>query len=380
MHGVRHGVGQRDGAVDGGIAAAVLLLTLTQLGTSGVGRHAYADGTTEADGLALLLALLTAAPVLWRRSAPLSALLVTMAAGVALTALGYPVHVHGGPAAVLYTLGERADRRQARTVAPIALAGFATLAVLGVADVGLSLELDDHLIEAILWGGAWLAGDRRRLALDRTVRERRVAVAEERERIARELHDSAGHAINAILLQAAAARLTRERDPENAHRALETVEEVARETIEDLDRLVGNLRDGDQDELAPAPGLAQIDTLVERHRSAGLTVTSMFDGSPRRLAAVVDRGAYRIAQEALTNACRHGEGSACVRVAFGHDALELIVTNPVAPHTRPREGGGRGIVGMRERAALLGGVLDVRREGATFRVLARLPYQRTAVG
>jgi signal transduction histidine kinase len=209
-------------------------------------------------------------------------------------------------------------------------------------------------------------------------RERRLAAAEERTRIARDLHDSAGHAINVILVQAGAARLLSEKDPERAKAALETIEEVARETVEDIDQLVRVLRDDDGSpeparDVEPPLGLAALDTLAERHRAAGLEMTVHVDGSRRDLAPGLDQAAYRILQEALTNAARHGRGRAEVDITFGSSALDITVTNPVPPDS-VAVGGGHGIVGMRERAALLGGSLRSSAADGVFRIDARLPY------
>ena len=207
-----------------------------------------------------------------------------------------------------------------------------------------------------------------------TERERRLAAAEERTRIARDLHDSAGHAINVILVQAGAARLLQEQDPTRATAALETIEEVARETLSEIDQLVRVLREDDSSNgsVEPPPGLAALETLAERHRASGLAVVVRFDGSRRHLAPAVDRTAYRILQEALTNAARHGGGSADVEVAFGRQALELTVTNPSPRNATQADG--HGIVGMRERTALLGGSFDAAAADGLFRIRARLPY------
>src|SRR5829696_4975077 len=245
----------------------------------------------------------------------------------------------------------------------------------------------------LVWGGAWLAGDRARLRREQIAsleeraeraereaeRERRLAVAEERARIARDLHDSAGHAINVILVHAGLGRIQPDRDPESARAAFETIEQVAGETVGEIDQMVRLLREDapvaqNGDEVEPPPGLAAFEALVERHRAAGLDVTSTVRGERRPLAPGVDRGAYRILQEALTNAARHGDGSAKVELAFGASALELTVANAlrrdrVASATRR----GHGIIGMRERASLLGGRLDAGARNGHFQVHAHLP-------
>jgi signal transduction histidine kinase len=242
------------------------------------------------------------------------------------------------------------------------------------------------LFGIVVWGGAWMLGDqlrqrrRRRVERERDVaRERRLAAAEERTRIARDLHDSAAHAINVILVQAGAARLLQRRDPDATRDALTTIEDVARETIGEIDRLVHGLREnGGGGAAAPVElptGLAALDTLADRYRAGGLSIDVHVDGRPRPLSRGVDQAAYRILQESLTNAARHGSGAADVGVVYGESELELTVRNRLAHIAAADSGaGGHGILGMRERAALLGGTLDVGRAEGEFRVEARLPY------
>jgi signal transduction histidine kinase len=238
-----------------------------------------------------------------------------------------------------------------------------------------------------VWGGAWLAADRARLRHERMAeleqralraereaqRERRLAAAEERTRIARDLHDSAGHALNVILVHAGLGRL-RSGDAVT-HDTFQTIEDVARETVADIEQLVAALRDGgDGPEVEPPPGLAALDTLVRRHREAGLQVATTISGERGPLAPGVDRGAYRILQEALTNSARHGRGRASIGIVFGARALELTVDNPVRAGETRREGrAGHGLVGIRERAALLGGSVDTTVRDGQFRLHARLP-------
>jgi signal transduction histidine kinase len=144
-------------------------------------------------------------------------------------------------------------------------------------------------------------------------------------------------------------------------------------------KLVRALReDGSPEEarsgVEPPPGLAALDTLAKRYRSSGLAVTVRIDGSRRPLALAADQAAYRILQEALTNATLHGQGSAEVEIDFGPSMLEIAVVNPTASTSAARDGGGHGIVGMRERAHLLGGSVETRASDGHFRVRARLPY------
>ena len=178
-----------------------------------------------------------------------------------------------------------------------------------------------------------------------------------------------------ILVQAGAARLLQEKDPQRSRAALETIEEVARDTLGEIDQLVRVLREnGTAPEVEPPPGLAALETLAERYRASGLSVTVTVDGPRRPLAPAVDQAAYRILQEALTNAARHGNGNADVRFSFGSGAIDLSVTNTAPPGVTPHGGGGHGILGMRERASLLGGSLEAGANDGVFRVRARLPY------
>lgn len=377
--------------IDAGIAAIVFAASLALL--AGGGAAASDEDFRSLDALGVTLAALASLPLLARRRAPLATFAFTAAASAAMNGLGYPPGPPLGPTVALYFLAVSPDDGRART--RVIAATVATFFVVHVAAVGFSQEgfpTVPVLFGALVWGGAWVVGDRvrtRRVRMDEleeralraereAERERRLAAAEERTRIARDLHDSAGHAINVILIQAGAARLLSEKDPARARAALETIEEVARETVEDIDQLVRVLRDdgGSPEatrEVEPPVGLGALDILAERHRAAGLEVTVDVDGSRRELVQGVDQAAYRILQEALTNAARHGSGRAEVDIAFGSSALEITVTNVVPPDSVAAEGG-HGIVGMRERAALLGGSLTAGVTDGSFRVQARLPY------
>lgn len=193
------------------------------------------------------------------------------------------------------------------------------------------------------------------------------------------MHDSAAHAINVILVQAGAARLLQQRDPAATRTALTTIEEVARETIGEIDQLVRGLRENGrtEDHVEPPTGLAALETLADRHRATGLDVEINVDGAVRTLARGVDQGAYRILQESLTNAARHGAGRVAIAIEYRERELALRVSNaPSSSETfEPlNPGGGHGILGMRERASLLGGTLTASRDGELFVVYARLPY------
>jgi signal transduction histidine kinase len=370
----------RDRLVDVAAVVVVLWFTLAQYGSQGFGE--YTDVATEPDGLGFGIILAGSLPLLVRRRFPWPVLLIAIAASIVLVALGYAVHAPAAVAVALYTFAARPERGDIWPPIALTAAGYAAMVVVETATLDLSLE--EYVIPVVLLVGAWLVGDRRRTtrqraaeARERQEREQALTVAEERARIARELHDSAGHAINTILVQAGAARVLRERDPERSRAAIETIEEVARETVEDIDRIVGFLRDEEPAELAPLPGLDGIPALVERQRTAGLEVELRAEEHGNRAPPpTVSRAAYRIAQEALTNAARHGAGSAQLAIDRGEDAIELTVTNPVGEQRGTRPGGGRGIAGMRERATLVGGSLEAGRDVDGFRVRAELPYDR----
>jgi signal transduction histidine kinase len=367
--------------VDGAIAAAAFAVSLALLSQGDF------DGTErDLDSLSAVLAALASLPLAARRLAPLPAFAVVTAATATLYGLRYGLGPPVGFAIALFSVAERRDEIGRRTWTVALTASIVLLLGPHLVRDGFAPEL---LLGAAVWAAAWFAGERTRLRRERVAeleerawrsereaeRERRLAAAEERTRIARDLHDSAGHAINVILVQAGAARLLQRRDLDRSREALETIEEVARHTLEEIDQLVRALREnGSSQGVEPPPGLAALDALAERFRASGLAVTVETDGSRRPLGPGLDQAAYRILQEALTNAARHGRASAEVEIDFGPSMLEITVTNPTGPGSVVRDGGGHGIIGMRERAQLLGGSLEARAIGSFFRVCARLPY------
>ncbi|MGW3353663.1 sensor histidine kinase [Nonomuraea rubra] len=345
-------------------------------------------GAGDLDALALVLVGLSAVPLLlWRRS-PLGVFAAAAAASVVLSALDYRSVLMLGPVAALYLLTASRERQS-----PWTWRATAVVCGLGVAHLGASLAARDVpgialSLTPITWAVAWFAGERTRLRREQIAglreramraereaeRERLLAAAEERTRIARDLHDSAGHAISVIAVRAGAARLRHRQDPDRSLRALEAIEELARQTAGEIDQIVGTLRGhGEAADEAP-PGLASLDDLIARHRAAGLKVTLNVSGSPRDFGGPADQAAYRILQEALTNAARHGDGCARVELVFGEAAVEMTVLNGVPADAVRRQGGGHGLIGMRERATLMGGSLDVDRAENAFRVRARIPY------
>jgi signal transduction histidine kinase len=364
--------------VDGAIAVAVFAFSLAVLSSGN-----FDHFNRELDVYGVILAALASWPLAARRVAPLAVLAVVTAATATLYGFDYGLGPPVGFAIALYTVAENRDATRPGLRKAILALSLVALFAPHLVTGGFEPEL---LLGGAVWAAAWFAGDRARLRRERLAeleeralraereaeRERRLAAAEERTRIARDLHDSAGHAINVILVQAGAARLLQDQDLERSREALETIEEVARETLGEIDQLIRMLReDGSPEEVEPPPGLAAVETLAARYRASGLAVTVRVDGSRRPLAPGVDQAAFRILQEALTNAARHGSGSAEVEVDFGPGLLVVTVTNPVPPGAA--NGAGHGLIGMRERAQLLGGSLEAGAVDGVYRVRARLP-------
>jgi signal transduction histidine kinase len=203
------------------------------------------------------------------------------------------------------------------------------------------------------------------------VAERALA---ERNRLARELHDSVGHALTVTTLQAGAAARVLDSDPAFVAKALDAIADAGRTALADLDHVLGLLRDGENGDRSPQPDLGDLDALVDGARSAGVAVALHRDGAPAAVPRAVSREAYRIVQEGLTNALRHaGPVPVAVRVSVREDAVELELTNPLSP-APTRDGGGRGIAGMRERVGVLRGALTAGPDGGHWRVAARLPF------
>jgi signal transduction histidine kinase len=210
----------------------------------------------------------------------------------------------------------------------------------------------------------------------------RRVLSDERGRIARELHDVVAHSVSVIVVQAAAAGDVFDDRPDQARAALGSIERVGREALTELRRLVANVRPGDDLPSEPQPGLAQVRALAAQLSSAGLDVVVREDGQPFPLPAGVDLSAFRIVQEALTNTLRHAQATTAeVTLRYEPGAVELEVVDDgraAGPRTPWAGGGGMGLVGMHERATMLGGAIDA---GPTthggFRVWARLPVEAT---
>jgi signal transduction histidine kinase len=296
-----------------------------------------------------------------------------------------------------YSLAAHSPRRSA------IIAGAIGLAVLG-----LSIA---HLInwEHLSWSklalfagrlaplaAAWILGDnvRTRRAYVRAVEERaeqlereheanaRRAAAEEQARVAREVHDVVAHNLSVIVVQATAADAVFATDPADARRAVRTIGMTARQALDELRSVLGVVRIGEErsPEFPPQPTLARLEPLLDQVRSAGLSVDLMIDGDQHELPSSLQSSAYRIVQEALTNTLRHADANrATVTLHFAPDALELEVVDDGNAAAASNGVGGRGLIGMRERAAAFGGTVETEHiDTGGFRVVARLPFASVA--
>ena len=342
-------------------------------------------------GLALLLVQVV--PLLWRRSYPSLVLLLVGAAFGARVLLGFNPGIAGfGLLVAMYSVA--AYEVGARRLVFLVVAGLGFVAgfvVFGVTGNPRSFAIT---VPSLFFVAAWLIGDylrtRRayvaqleeraaRLERERD-RDRRLAADEERTRIARELHDVVAHDVSVIAIQAGAARAVQASKPEAAAQALGLIETTARETLIELNRLLGVLRGGNggTPDRSPQPGIGQLAALVEELRAAGLEVDARVEGEAAPLPPALDLSAYRILQEATTNVLKHARARRVdIRVRYSETMLALDVRDDGAGDgSDPASSSGHGLIGMRERVALFGGKLHAGRNRAGgFSVHARLPIE-----
>ena len=339
-------------------------------------------------GLWVASVFLTAGVVLFRRRAPLLVMVVLLALIAAGSATDPPQDASFWFFATLvatYALGAHADVRVGLAGLALVLAFFTVGAIVDDQTVG------DVIFIGILFTGTWVIGrllERRTNEAARLERHTRVleqereqrareAIAEERARIARELHDIVAHGVSTMVLQVGGVRRRLTPDQQAELEALMNVEETGRRSLAEMHRMLGMMRQADNGNLlAPQPGLARLDDLAESMRAAGLPVELTVDGEPADLPSGLDLSAYRIIQEALTNTLKHaGPARARVAVTYGADAVDLEVLDDGGGSANGNgAAGGHGLVGMRERVALFDGSLETgaRPEGG-YRVHARLP-------
>ena len=335
--------------------------------------------------LSIAFAVIGYSTLLWRRSRPVVAGAVMFSMWIAFNLFGDDVKSLQLPlmAALFagYAMGAYTDGREARIAPLVILAG-----VTGVTATWEEQVFTDYIFPTAFVLIAWLAGRgvRTRTRLTEELHEAAVqaqeaheeevvrAAADERRRIAREMHDVVAHSVSVMVVQAGGARRILDRDPARAIDAATHIEEVGRAAMAEMRRLLGVLHHSD--ERAPQPGMARLGALVERTRSAGLPVSLKVEGEPRSLPAGMDLAAYRVVQEALTNAIKHaGAAPTEVTVRWEPEHLELEIVDSGAPAANGKAAG-HGLVGMEERVRLYDGELRAgRREGGGFEVVARLP-------
>ena len=372
------------------LAAALAAALMLQLGLHGTEGSAALN---VAGGLLLTL------PLAFRRQAPVAVIAIFCATAILNEALGGALFTFpeaGAPdqdpplfaslaAGVVasYSVGVYADDRPA-------VAGL----LLGVAGLWATVVASDQIEFAnFIWSGGliaatpWFAGRvsrsrRQRIASLELEQEQRtqIALADERARIARELHDVVAHSVGVIVVQAQGARRIIHRDPARADEALATIEDTARSALGEMRRSLGVLRsEGEQAARAPQPGVGDIEGLLANARSSGLSVDFTVEGTARPLPQGVDLSAYRIVQEALTNTIKHaGRVRSRVTLRYGDDELVVEVKDDgPGPAADAREAAGHGLVGMRERVAALAGELHAGAgPDGGFLVRASLPLDR----
>ncbi|WP_069171951.1 sensor histidine kinase [Streptomyces griseus] len=379
---------------------AVVLLGISGMSIvqdqTGGGRERVA-AVPIAVGLCVVVAL--------RRRAPERTLLLAILMGAAQLVFG--VRPNAADFALLVitytvaTVGERWASRLALGCSLVA-AGLSTLRwPQEISSSGWAESVFVVVVMTVPFVLAWVLGDsiRTRRAYFSQLEERaarlerereaqsKVAVAAERARIARELHDVVAHNVSVMVVQADGAAYVMDASPDQARQALETISVTGRQALAEMRRLLGVLRTGDSQEsgeYVPQPDVEQIEDLVGQVRRAGLTVDFKIEGTPRPLPSGVELTAYRIVQEALTNTRKHGgpDAGASVRLVYFDDGLGLLVEDDGrgAAHELYADGGadgaGQGMIGMRERVGMVGGTLDAGpRPGGGFRISALLPLK-----
>jgi signal transduction histidine kinase len=327
-------------------------------------------GIDAARWAAMVLAVVQGAALHWRRERPELVMAVVLASGLGFQLIVPEVVI---PVAGLFAIGSLAAARSPR----VSLLGLAAL--LGVTALNFfTTTVDDTVFAMVLAVGAWALGEAARNRRKAIREGERRAAGDEQARIARELHDVIAHSVSVIVVQASAADDVFDTRPDQARAALRSIEQAGRDALRELRTLLGDGASGDADPTQPQPGLARLDELAEPLRVGGLDVVVRREGEAPEVPAGVDLSAFRIVQEALTNTLRHARATrAEVTVRYGDGALELDVRDDGRGSVvADANGTGRGLVGMRERAALLGGTLEAGpMPGGGYRVHARLPLE-----
>jgi signal transduction histidine kinase len=381
-----------------GFWAVVLLGISVASGTAG-----QEDSGTDAKAVTIPITLFLCLVIALRRRMPEAMLLLAVTMGAAQLVLDMPmVPADFALLVITYTVASNGTRWASRLALTAGLCA-APLAQLRWPDQQTSAGGQAAIVvfQTVPFALAWVLGDslRTRRAYFAQLEERaarlekereaqaKVAVAAERARIARELHDVVAHNVSVMVVQADGAAYVLDSAPDQAKKALEIISGTGRQALAEMRRLLGVLRTGEHQEsgeYVPQPDVEQLDDLIEQCRTSGLPVDFKIEGTPRPLPSGVELTAYRIVQEALTNTRKHGgpNAGASVRLVYFDDGLGLLVEDDGkgAPHELYEEGGvdgqGHGLIGMRERIGMVGGTLDAGpRPGGGFRISALLPLK-----
>jgi signal transduction histidine kinase len=339
---------------------------------------------------ALLLVAVACLVLAWRRRWPIAVLGVSVAATTVYTLLGYENGaVLVAPMAALYAVAAVSGVRRAVAygLGTLLVLGLASMAVNPLGPFGGGVVILPFMVAVVVVAGFAVAN--RRAYVDslraRAEQDARQRIDEERLRIARELHDVVAHTMATINVQAGVAVHVLHTKPDAAADALQAIKAASKEGLRELRAILNVLRQADEaDPTQPAPGVAQLETLVDGARRAGLQTTLTVTGHRFPLPAAVDLAAYRIVQESLTNAIRHaGPATALVKLGYDDDELRVDVadTGRGMPVGAVSEGTGHGLAGMRERAAAVGGSVETGPSpGGGYRVAARLPLHGRLTG
>ena len=351
----------------------------------------------------LMLGVYTVAIAL-RRVSPGAALALAWIASIAQIAFGiYPNFFDIATLLVLYTTaayGARAVRYAGLASVGVGSAVAAAYLALEGAGIGVSdtllgvFDLPTVILQfvllfailVIILGSSWLVGilmrammRNRESKLARERAEQDVIVEQERNRIARDMHDVVAHSLAVVIAQSDGARYARANNPEAVDEALLAISTTARDALADVRLLLGQLRHSQGD--GPQPVLADLDRLLDQLRASGLTIAFSQTGEPRALGTAQELSIYRIVQEAITNALRHGDRDREVAVTFDWrpDAIDITITNGIdVPTTTAQLHIGHGLAGMTERASLVGGSLRAQPSGDRFVVAATVPTTAAA--
>jgi signal transduction histidine kinase len=348
-----------------------------------------APGAAAPGAMTVLLLLLESLPLIVRRRYPLEVMLVVVSATIVQIGIlpaGVALQSGLGILVAIYTIGERLDRRLSLGLTALTAV---LIGVIFVGSFGVALALQSLIQTELILGVAWLLGDASRIrrlyttALEEQAQERtHRAIVEERERIARELHDIVAHHVSVIVIQAGGGSRAVDRRPDEARSAFDVIARTGRQALSDMRRMLGMLGESERAGNDPMPGLDSLDALVDEVRAAGLPVELVVHGQARPLDPGLELSAYRIIQEGLTNSLKHARGGrAKVTVRYGPAGLDITIDDERGPGSAsPLEADheGRGLVGMRERIAMFRGEFAANPTATGFRVTAHLPVDEAA--